>query len=175
MRKVILYIATSLDGYIAKEDGSVDWLTEESPDISENAGYSAFLERVDTILMGYRTYRQIAAELSPGKWPYEGKDVCVLTHSPEPDRKGIRFVNEKIDSLLGELTASDGKDIWICGGADVVKQCMEHRCIDIYHITVIPRLLGKGIPLFDGSGREEILKLISSKSYSGMVEMIYSR
>ena len=175
MRKVILYIAISLDGYIAKKDGSVDWLTEVNPDISEDDGYLAFLESVDTILMGHRTYRQIVTELSPGKWPYEGKEVCVLTHSPEPGRKGIRFVNEKIDSLLGELTAADGKDIWICGGADVVKQCMEHQCIDLYHITVIPRLLGKGIPLFDGSGKEEKLELVSSKSYNGMVEIIYSR
>lgn len=90
-RKTVLYIAMSLDGYIADSMGGVSWLPEPEGD---GGGYGAFIEGIDTILMGMATYRQIVEELSPDNWPYPFARTLVFTHSPPPDRPGIAFCRE---------------------------------------------------------------------------------
>ena len=79
MRKAAAYLAVSLDGFIADKDGSVGWL-DDFADAQEDGGYEAFVQTVDTVVMGGRTYRQVTQELSPGAWPYEGLDCRVWTH-----------------------------------------------------------------------------------------------
>lgn len=117
MRRVILYIAASLDGYIAGENGGIDWLdSEAAPDDAGN-GYEAFLREIDTIVMGYNTYRQVTEELSPGKWVYAGKKTYVLTHRGIANLPEIQFVCQPAERLIETLRQEDGKGIWICGGS----------------------------------------------------------
>ena len=93
MRKVILYIAISLDGYVADNNGSVDWLGGVDVDYAGDYGYDDFIANVDTVVMGGRTYRQVVQELSPNVWPYAGLQSYVLTRQPLPDKNEIHFVN----------------------------------------------------------------------------------
>lgn len=175
MSKVVLYIAMSLDGFIAKEDGDVAWLEGQETGQPELGSYSEFIQTVDTVILGYTTYQQVVEELSPNEWPYEGKQTYVLTHKEIESKEGICFTNEKLQNLLERLTQEPGKDIWICGGASVVNQAVKLNLIDRYCVTVIPMLLGKGIRLFNHENPELKLKLISTQSYNGMTDLVYER
>ena len=99
MRKVILYIAMSLDGYIADSSGKVDWLEGQDGKAMVDT-YTAFAAGVDTVVMGWNTYHQIATELSPGVWSYAGMTCYVVTHRDLSDAEGIRFVREDPRELL---------------------------------------------------------------------------
>lgn len=171
-RKVILYIAQSLDGCIADPHGKVDWLDEAS---AEDAGYAAFAKTIDTVILGHRTYCQIRDKLSPAIWPYAGMQSYVLTHQARSAQEGIRFVCQPVTALIHTLKQEQGKDIWICGGSDVIDQCVRADLIDEYHITTLPLILGGGIPLFKSDGPMRRLKLLRVSSTSGLVNMIYER
>jgi len=175
LRKTVLYIAESLDGFIAAPDGGVGWLTEQHPDGLEEGSYPEFIRTVDTVLMGYTTYHQIVTELSPDKWAYEGMHTYVFTHKEIPDKPGISFTDEAPEDLVERLKEQPGKDIWICGGAETAGQLIRKDRIDCYWITVIPVILGKGIRLFDGENPELQLRFISAESYNGMTDLVYRR
>lgn len=175
MRKVVLYIAMSLDGYIADERGSVNWLRGQDINVENIDTYSVFVQNVDTVIMGWDTYHQIVTELSPEEWVYSDLISYVVTHRNLPSKNAIFFTGKSPCDLVKELKSKDGKDIWICGGASIVQQLMETDLIDEYYISVIPTILGSGIRLF-GTVRDEIkLKLISTQTYNGIVELIYTR
>lgn len=173
MRKIIVYIAMSLDGYIADINGGVGFLGGDGSDPDTLGSYPSFIETVDTVILGYTTYQQIVTELSPNEWVYKGKTTYVLTSKSMVSSEEIIFVNTDMNGLLNELKIKDGKDIWICGGANIVNQALD--MIDKYCITVIPTVLGNGIPLFNKRLEELPLKLVSSKNYNGMVDLIYER
>ena len=175
MRSVILYIAMSLDGYIADAKGGVDWLSGDGSMVDAEGSYSKFIEGVDSIVLGYSTYHQIKTELSPDKWVYEGKMSYVMTHREEQSSDEIIFSDESLDSLIRRLKVGVGGDIWICGGASIVNQLIDLNLIDRFHITMIPTVLGGGIPLFQGRDRSVDLKLISTQTYNGMVDLVYER
>lgn len=113
MRKVILYIATSLDGYIADSNGGVSWLGGEDADYQGDHGYSEFLKSIDTVIMGMKTYRQVVEELSPDVWVYEGMKTYVLTHQKKENKEDIEFIEGDICDLIKSLKEETGKDIWI--------------------------------------------------------------
>lgn len=174
MRKTVLYIAMSLDGFIADERGGVDWLTgQEETDSGDS--YSKFVQTVDTVVMGWNTYHQIVTKLSPETWVYQGLQSYVITHRACEEREEIAFTDKMPGDLIRELKAREGKDIWICGGADVVRQLVREDLIDRYHISLIPTLLGRGIRLFDGGDKEIRLKLLETGSCNGIAELIYVR
>ncbi|MEE1518098.1 MAG: dihydrofolate reductase family protein [Lachnospiraceae bacterium] len=173
MRKVILYIAMSLDGYIADQNGKVDWLNAYNGVEAGTDSYSLLLEKVDTVVMGYNTYHQIVTELSPEQWAYEGLKSYVITHNKIPSNPEIIFVNNSPSDLVKNLKKESGKDIWICGGANIISQLMQEELIDKFHISVIPTILGNGIRLFDDINNEMKLDLVQTKSGSGIVELIY--
>ena len=175
MRKISLFIAMSLDGYIADRKGGVDWLKGQGNEDESIDSYSEFVKNIDTILMGWNTYQQIVTELSPKEWVYHDFITYVITHHEHSSSEKIRFVNVDPADLVKRLKEENGKDIWICGGANLVGQLVSEDLIDYYHITVIPTLLGSGIRLFE-NGRYEIkLKLLHTQSYNGMTELIYTR
>ncbi|MCI9079795.1 MAG: dihydrofolate reductase [Lachnospiraceae bacterium] len=175
MRKVVLFIAMSLDGYIADKKGSVGWLAGQGDD-SENVDvYAGFVKGIDTILMGWNTYHQIVTELSPSKWVYEDFITYVITHNECAFSEQIRFINENPAVLLKKLKLEEGKDIWICGGANLVQQLMYNDSIDEYYISVIPTLLGSGVRLFGNMEKEIKLKLIKVQAYNGITDLIYIR
>ncbi|MDE6167353.1 MAG: dihydrofolate reductase family protein [Acetatifactor sp.] len=175
MRRVILFIAMSLDGYIADSEGKVGWLGGQGNDEEMIDTYSEFVANVDTVVMGWNTYDQIITELSPKEWVYSGLESYVVTHRDCPSTELVRFTGEEPCSLIRKLKKEAGKGIWICGGADIVRQLMTEDLIDMYYVSVIPMLLGKGIRLFGGSGKEIPLRLVKTQSYDGITDLVYER
>lgn len=175
MREISLFIAMSLDGYIADSRGGVDWLTGQKEDGEMIDTYSLFIRDVDTVLMGWNTYHQIVTELSPEQWIYEGLKTYVFTHSEHLSSDEICFTDREPEELLEELRQQEGKKIWICGGANLVGQLRGKGLIDEYYISVIPTLLGDGIRLFGDKSTEQKLELVSTQNYNGIVDMVYKR
>lgn len=173
MRKIVLYIAMSLDGYIADNKGSVNWLVGDNSDPQALGSYPKFIEAVDTVIMGYTTYHQVITELSPNHWDYAGKQTYVLTHRKCKNTNEITFTDISVEKLLVELKKENGKDVWICGGATVINPALKAHLIDEITISVIPTLLGNGIPLFETFDVEQKLELISTTNYNGIVDLVY--
>ena len=174
MRKISLFIAMSLDGYIADSKGNVEWLQGHG-DGEDIDTYSEFIKDIDTILMGWNTYHQIVTELSPNEWIYRDFITYVITHNEHTSSDKIRFVNRDPADLIKSFKNENGRDIWICGGADLVQQLVNQDLIDRYYITVIPTLLGSGIRLFENAEHEIKLKLLNTRSYNGMIDLNYMR
>lgn len=175
MRKVSLFIAMSLDGYIADSKGGVDWLQGQGSDQENIDSYFEFIENIDTILMGWNTYHQIVTELSPEEWIYSDFTTYVITHNEHNSTEKIRFTDTNPIDLIKKLKKENGKDIWICGGANLVGQLVNEDLIDCYYITVIPTLLGSGIRLFESVKHEIKLRLLNTRAYNGMTDLIYTR
>ena len=175
MRKICLFIAMSLDGYIADSKGGVDWMKGQGKDNENIDTYSEFVKNIDTILMGWNTYHQVVTELSPKEWVYNDFTTYVITHNENTSSEKIRFTNANPEDLVKRLKNENGKDIWICGGANIVQQLVDKDLIDCYHITIIPALLGSGIRLFNNINHEIKLRLLSTQSYNGMIDLIYTR
>lgn len=175
MRKIRLFIAMSLDGYIADHNGSVDWLEGQGNDSENIDSYSEFAKTIDTVFMGWNTYHQIVTELSQKEWVYQDFTTYVFTHHAHTSTEKIKFVNSDPSDIVKSLKKEDGKDIWICGGADLIQQLVNEDLIDCYYITVIPTILGSGIRLFDYAKHEIKLQLLRTQSYNGMTDLVYVR
>lgn len=176
MKNVILYIAVSLDGYIADRNGSVSWIKGQNDSVELEDTFTPFFDSIDTVIMGKRTYDQIVTELSSNHWPYMGATTFVITHDDESiGTEHIRFSNTSVCRLVDELREQSGKNIWICGGAQVARQLIEKDMIDTYHIAVIPVILGGGIKLFDTTEHKIDLTLACTKEYNGIIELTYYR
>lgn len=175
MRKTVLFIAMSLDGYIADRNGGVGWLNGQGEDNENMDTYSEFVKGIDTILMGWNTYHQVVTELSPTEWIYGDFTTYVITHHECASSEQIRFKSENPIDLLKRLKTESGKDIWICGGANLVRQFVREDLIDQYYISVIPTLLGTGIRLFENGKKEIKLKLVKTQTYNGITDLVYVR
>ena len=176
MKRVVLYIAMSLDGYIADGKGGVDWLKGQNEAEKLEDTFTPFFNDVDTVIMGRKTFDQIVRELSPKQWPYNGATTYVLSHQKETNEaKNICFKNMDICQLVEELRQEAGKDIWICGGAEIARPLIAKDMIDTYHLAIIPVILGGGVRLFDGSTPKIDLTLVKAKKYNGIVEVVYSQ
>lgn len=175
MCKVTLFIAMSLDGYIADKDGGVDWLNGQEEDGENMDTYSEFIKTIDTIIMGWNTYHQVITELSPEEWVYPEQISYVITHREIPSTERIRFTSESPCDLVKRLREEEGNGIWICGGASIVRQLMETDLIDTLHISVIPTLLGDGVRLFGPLEKEQKLRLVKTQSYNGITDLVYEK
>ncbi|WP_440766705.1 dihydrofolate reductase family protein [Natronorubrum sp. DTA7] len=174
---VTLYIAASLDGFIATEDGGVEWLeayqNERDAGGSDDSGgsYEDFFASVDCLVMGARTYEQV---LTFGEWPYGEKPTFVVTHRDLPlatDR--VELFAGDLRELVDDLTARYDRS-WLVGGAALSQAFLRRHLIDEIRLTVVPVLLGRGIPLFDDGGVERELTLLESPSSAdGLVELRY--
>ncbi len=173
MRKVTLFIAMSLDGYIADSKGKVDWLEGQDENVESPDIYGEFVKDIDTVIMGRNTYDQIVTELLPNDWVYHGMTTYVVTHHREESSEEVYFTDQNPTDLVRKLKEEDGKGIWICGGAEVVRRLVEENLIDCYYLTVIPVLLGSGIRLFGNNSNEMKLRLVKSQSYNGMTDLVY--
>lgn len=175
MKKVSLFIAMSLDGYIADSKGSVNWLGGQGSDDDNIDSYSEFVKDIDTVIMGQNTYHQIVTELSPNEWVYSDFTTYVVTHSKQNSFDKIKFTDECSVALVKKLREENGKGIWICGSANIIQQLVKEDLIDEYYITVIPTILGSGIRLFENACREIKLKLLKTQTYNGMTDLVYER
>lgn len=174
MRKVILALALSLDGYVARENGDVDWLRME--DLSEAQNEMAeFFASVDAILCGRKTYEK-GLELSGGK-DYYGDAIMnyVFTRMPQTsERKNLQFVSGNVKEIVENLKRQDGKNIWLMGGGDLARTFFEEHLIDEIVLGIQPTILGKGLPLFLQHDRQSDLERLDVKTRrSGSVQITY--
>jgi dihydrofolate reductase len=169
--KLILYIAMSLDGFIAKPDGDIGFLSQVEQE-GEDYGYSAFMETIDTVILGRKTYDKI---LSMGyELHYGEREVYVLTRSPQPATNHITFYSGSLTDLIIRLKTQEGKNIFCDGGAETVHRLLQEDLFDELIVSVIPVLLGDGIRLFKGDNQEKKLQLVKSGSFDkGLVQMHY--
>jgi dihydrofolate reductase len=168
MRNLVLYIATSLDGYIAGPSGEIDWLFDD-----QDYGYESFLAGIDTVLMGRRTYE---TALSFGDYPYKGMRGFVFSRTARLPDDHVTFASGDPATLVLELKNAPGKKIWLVGGGEIVSECFRHGLIDEYRIFVHPIVLGAGVPLFKEGLPRRRLKFLRSESFnSGLVELSYSQ
>jgi dihydrofolate reductase len=176
MRKIIVYIATSADGYIARKDGSVDWLDRPRP--KGNYGMGDFFKSIDTILFGRKTYDFVVQFQKEGKAvPSMYGNIRHYAFSHRPPKKvlpGFEFVKEPIKKFAKRLRAQNGKNIWMMGGGGIIASFLDAGEIDEFIIHVIPKFIGEGIPLIAPRHRTVPLKLLSTKKFSdGVVRLHY--
>ncbi len=173
MRKLISYIAMSLDGKIAKKNGDVSWLNELPNPDKLDYGYKEFYESIDTVIMGNATYK-VSRELSD-VFPTSDKENYVVTRNEDLTKdENVTFVSQDIESVVESLKKQPGKDIWLMGGAEVNSLFLNAGLLDELRVYVIPIILGSGIPLFSDSATMKNLRLKSSQQFStGVIELIY--
>ncbi|AKB38851.1 Dihydrofolate reductase [Methanosarcina siciliae C2J] len=164
--RIKLYIACSLDGFIARENGSIDWLAEYENSPETDYGYSEFFSSIGTVLMGRKTYEQV---LGFGLWPYGEKKTYVFTRQNEPLRRerNIKFVSEDVGKFVRRLKENTDEDIWLVGGSQLIRAFLEEDLVQDLIVFVVPVILGSGIPLFDRIGKEVRLRMIDTERYEG--------
>ncbi|HII01770.1 TPA: dihydrofolate reductase [Methanosarcinaceae archaeon] len=172
MPRIKLYIACSLDGYIARSDGSIDWLPDPGQNSDTDYGYSEFYASIGTVLMGRKTYEQVLGFGVP--WPYGDKKTYVFTRQPGkegplPLEKNTEFVSGDIGKFVRQLQENTEEDIWLVGGSQIIKVFLEQDLLQDLIIFVIPVILGGGIPMFDRIGKEVGLRLVGTERYEGGV------
>ncbi len=169
-RKLVLYIASSLDGYIATEDHNLDWLFAVEGE-GDN-GYSSFYDTVDTILIGRVTYDWII-EHEKGNFPYKGKECYVFTRTKMMDNEYVTFISDDVVPFSKELKSRNGQSIWLVGGGNLLDTFLKEKLVDELIVTVAPVLLGKGIPLFGNNSFQTPLSLKSINRINQFVELHY--
>ena len=176
MRKIIVYIATSADGFIARKDGGIDWL--DRPHTAGDYGMGKFYKSIDTILWGRKTYDLVLKFQKEGKDTPDMGDIKNYAFSRRPPKKvaaGFEFVKEPIEKFAKRLRAQKGKHIWMMGGGGIIGSFLDQGAIDEFIIHVIPTFIGEGIPLIAPRHRTVPLKLVSIKKFSdGVVRVHYS-
>ena len=181
MRKVILGLGISLDGYIARKNGAVDWLS-----MDWDYDWTAFFKTIDAVLMGRKSW-DVALGMSPKKKskskpanPYAGMEAYVFSKTLQTSGvEGVEIVSGNLKEFIENLKSKDGKNIWLSGGGELAKSFLDENLVDEVYLGVTPLLLGAGIPLFPELTREIPLRLISCKTYkhkkedNAMVELLY--
>lgn len=171
MPEIIYYVAMSLDGFIATPDGGVAWLADfESGD--EDYGYSAFYASIDAVLLGSRTYEQV---LTFGEWPYREKPAWVFSRRSDlPARPGVIVTDEHPRRVAADLDARCIRRAWLAGGGALAASFRAAGLITSYIVSVVPVILGGGVPLFGEAGDRERLRLVNNLTFdNGVVQLTY--
>jgi dihydrofolate reductase len=171
-RKVIVHIGTSADGYIARPDGDLEWLTSR-PAPPGFYGMNAFMKSIDTTLLGRKTYE---ASLRLGA-KFDSKDRAIVFSRqarPADAPSGVEFVSADINTFVSRLRKQPGKDIWLMGGGDLIASFLDAHAIDEFVISMAPVFIGDGIPLIARRHRHVPLELMSSERFEdGLVQLRY--
>ena len=171
-RKFIVYVAISADGFIARRDGSVDWLDRPRP--NGNYGMGAFYRSIDTCILGRKTYDlSVSFGMAEG---YAGKKNYVFSRTlSKAASPKVSIVSEDVPVFAERLRSEKGKDIWLVGGAELVAAFLDSGQVDEFMIHVIPKMIGDGIPLVAPRHRDLHLKLLASKKFpDGVVKLHYA-
>ncbi len=169
-RNLVLFIASSLDGYIATKDDSLEWLFNVEGE-GDN-GFTEFYEKVDTVLLGKRTYDWLMKQ-DLEEYPYKDKECYVFTRSSMKDTKDVKFINEDVTKFIDKLNNQDGKNIWIVGGGELLHDFMKEKLVDELIITLAPTILGSGIPLFKEGDYQVDLTLKRVRNFNQFAELHY--
>ncbi|HKR64570.1 MAG TPA: dihydrofolate reductase family protein [Thermoanaerobaculia bacterium] len=171
-RKVIVHIAASADGYIARADGDLEWLTSR-PAPEGFYGMNAFTRTIDTMILGRKTYE---ASLRLGaKFDTKDRTIVFSRHAAPADApSGVEFVSDDVASFVSRLRAQPGKDIWLMGGGEIIASFLDANAIDEFVISVVPVFIGDGIPLIERGPRHVPLQLVSVEHFEdGLVQIRY--
>ncbi|REE05532.1 dihydrofolate reductase family protein [Marinoscillum furvescens] len=175
MRKLSLFIATSLDGYIAKPNDDLEFLKLVEKE-GEDYGYMEFISTVDTIIIGRKTYDYVVKAIGSEHYDNGKHDVYVITRTPRPSSGRTTFYTGHPADLVRDLKTRDGQNIYCDGGAEVVNELVKQDLVDEMTISIIPILLGEGVRLFQDHRPEQQLELIKTKSFdTGLVQLHYKR
>jgi dihydrofolate reductase len=171
-RKVIVHIATSADGYIARADGDLEWLTSR-PAPEGFYGMNAFMTSVDTKVLGRKTY-EVSRRMG-AKFDSKSRNIVFSRHAPPADApSGVEFVNDAIARFVSRLREQPGKDIWLMGGGEIIASFLDEQAIDEFVISVVPIFIGEGIPLIARRHRHVPLELRSIERFEdGLVQLHY--
>jgi len=176
MRNVVLYIAASIDGYIARKNGALDWLENlPNPDNTDH-GYLDFLSDVDAIVMGRKTYNELIG--FDIEWPYKGINSYIISSNTNlnilsPD---TFLLNTDIEDFIKKLKLTGEKSIWLVGGGQLVSYFLNQNLIDKIILSVAPVILGEGIALFDSKTLETQWELENVEKFNtGIVSLTYTK
>jgi dihydrofolate reductase len=171
-RKVIVHIAASADGCIARPDGDLEWLTSR-PAPAGFYGMDAFMRSVDTKILGRKTYE--ASRRLGAKFDSKDRTIVFSRHpAPQDAPSAVEFVREAIHPFIDRLRAKPGKDIWLMGGGEIIACFLDERAIDEFVVSIVPVFIGEGIPLIARRHRNVPLELLSVERYEdGLVQTRY--
>jgi len=171
-RKVIVHIAASADGYIARPDGDLEWLTSR-PAPKGFYGMNAFMKSIDTMVLGRKTYE--AGLRLGGTFDPKSRTIVFSRHAPPPDvPPGVEFVNEAVGPFASRLREQPGKNIWLMGGGELIASFLDEQAIDEFVVSVVPVFIGDGIPLIARRHRHVPLELLSTERFDdGLVQLHY--
>ncbi len=175
MAEIKLYIAISLDGFIARENGDIDWLESLPNPNNLDYGYGEFISGIDTVLMGRSTYEKI---LSFGMdWPYQDCESYIFSRQANYQIKTEKTQATNLSPESIDLIKSRSqKDIWIVGGGEIISELLNMGEIDEIIICIIPVLIGTGIPLFPNNPKETQFDLVNTETFeTGAVSLTYRR
>ncbi|WP_093108139.1 dihydrofolate reductase family protein [Salimicrobium album] len=170
IRSLVLFIASSLDGYIATKDESLEWLFKV--DGEGDNGFAEFYETVDTVVMGKKTYNWVMRQ-GIKEFPYKNKECYVFTRSAAENTENVKFVNEDVTNFVRKLKNQKGKNIWIVGGGELLQSFLQEKLVNELILTVAPTILGKGISLFKEGDYQLDLSLMSTRNFNQFVELHY--
>ncbi len=175
MRKISLFIAMSLDGYIAKPNDDLSFLKLVEKE-GEDYGYAEFIAQIDTLIIGRKTYDYVVREIGAFHYDNGQRDVYVITRNERPPVGRTIFYTGDLTNLVDSLKSQTGKHIYCDGGAEVINELFKRNLIDELAVSIVPILLGDGTRLF-GEGRpEQILEFVAAKSFdSGLTQLHYKR
>ena len=168
-RKVVLGLGISLDGYIARLDGSVDFLF-----MPKDYSMGPFIHSMDTAVLGRKTYDDVLK--MGGTFTGPIKYFVFSNTLPLGERNGVRFTNDSPRAVIAEIRKNPGKDIWLMGGGILIREFLKEDLVDELYLGVVPTLLGEGIPLFPSGFPQREFELVENKSYSqGLLALRYER
>lgn len=172
-RPVVLYIACSIDGYIAGPNGELDFLSQVEKQ-GEDYGYQEFVNSVDTVIMGRKTYDKVLSFGIP--FPHADKTCYIVTRSAKPSKDSVHFYTGNLKTLVTDLKSKEGKTIFIDGGAELVALLLEENLVDDIIVSIIPSILGDGIRLFKTQNTASSWELVSAKTFdTGLVQLHYRK
>jgi dihydrofolate reductase len=170
-RKFIVYVATSADGFIARPDGSVEWLDRPRP--KGNYGMGAFYRSIDTCIMGRKTY-DVSVKFGMAEGYAKKKNYVFSRTLSKAASPKVSVISEDVTAFAERLRSEKGKDIWLVGGAELVAAFLDSGQVDEFIIHVIPTIIGEGIPLVAPRHRDLPLKLLATKRFpDGVVRLHY--
>jgi len=171
-RIIVVHIATSADGYIARPDGDLEWLTSR-PAPKGFYGMNAFMKTVDTKILGRKTYEE-SLRLG-GAFDSKDRSIVFSRHPRPADApSGVEFVSEPVGPFVGRLREQPGKDIWLMGGGEIIASFLDAQAIDEFVVSVVPVFIGDGIPLIARRHRHVLLNLTSTERFEdGLVQLHY--
>jgi dihydrofolate reductase len=173
MARILGYIATSLDGFIADPEESLSWLMQRTDMQLGEYDYNLFIKRIRTVVMGRATYDWMARAGFP--WPYAEQRCIVVTSRPLPDPIAPIETRTDIDALVAELRALDDGNVWMLGGGKLQMAFIKRGALDEIEVYVISQLLGGGYPLFPPTGFSKSIKLLSANALgTGGARLHYS-